>query len=68
MGTVRGRVAAGLGVAIVPPADGPPGTRHVPLADAGATRTIGLIWAAGRTRPPVVERFRRFVLDGPGSN
>ncbi|PRX07595.1 UNVERIFIED_ORG: DNA-binding transcriptional LysR family regulator [Actinomadura viridilutea] len=68
LGTVRGLVAAGLGVAIVPPADGPPGTRHVPLADEGATRTIGLIWAAGRTRPPVVERFRRFVLDGPGSN
>ncbi|GAA4091960.1 LysR family transcriptional regulator [Actinomadura miaoliensis] len=65
LGTVRGLVAAGLGVAIVPPADDPPGVRHVPLDDPGATRTIGLTWAAARTRPPVVERFRRFVLDDP---
>ncbi|MFG2002230.1 LysR family transcriptional regulator [Spirillospora sp. NPDC048911] len=64
--TVRGLVAAGLGVALVSPA--PPGNephegvRHLGIADAGATRTIGLTWVEARTRPPVVDGFRRFVL------
>lgn len=60
IGTVRGLVAAGLGVAVVPPpADGMTG--GIELADRGARRTIGLVWVTGRTRPPVVEAFRRFV-------
>ncbi|MFC6884082.1 LysR family transcriptional regulator [Actinomadura yumaensis] len=65
--TVRGLVAAGLGVAVVAPqpeGDVVHGVRHLALADPRATRTIGLVWAAGRTRPPVVEGFRRFVLAG----
>ncbi|MQY07009.1 LysR family transcriptional regulator [Actinomadura macrotermitis] len=64
--TVRGLVAAGLGVAVVAPP--PPGeeemhgVRHLTLAEPAAVRTIGLTWAAARTRPPAAEEFRRFVL------
>ncbi|MCO6006031.1 LysR family transcriptional regulator [Actinoallomurus purpureus] len=58
--TLRGLVAAGLGVAIVPPGDPTPGVCEVVIT--GARRTIGLAWVAGRTRPPVAEGFRRFVL------
>ncbi|WP_165975640.1 LysR family transcriptional regulator [Actinomadura rubrisoli] len=63
--TVRGLVAAGLGVAIVAPlraGEEFPGVRHITLAEPAAIRTIGLVWAPGRTRPPVVEGFRRFVM------
>ncbi|MCI2417721.1 LysR family transcriptional regulator [Saccharopolyspora sp. K220] len=61
--TVRGLVAAGLGVALLPPGDnGPaPGTVEVPL-DPPAHRTIGLAWPAGRTLPPAVRTFRAFTL------
>lgn len=61
--TVRGLVAAGLGVALLPPGDnGPaPGTGEIPL-DPPAHRTIGLAWPAGRTLPPAVRTFRDFVL------
>lgn len=58
--TVRALVAAGLGVAIVPPGERVAGVTEVVIA--GARRTIGLAWAPGRTRPPVVEEFRRFVI------
>lgn len=58
--TVRALVAAGLGVAIVPPGDPVEGVTEV--AVTGARRTIGLTWADGRTRPPAVEDFRRFVI------
>ncbi|MDL4775937.1 LysR family transcriptional regulator [Actinomadura xylanilytica] len=78
--TVRGLVGAGLGVAIVAPRpdaaglgapeggpESPHGVRHLALADPGAVRTIGLVWAAERTRPPAAEGFRRFVL-APGAS
>lgn len=62
--TLRGLVAAGLGVAVVPPGEPMPGVSDVAIA--GARRTIGLVWVAGRTRPPVVEDFRRFVVARAG--
>ncbi|WP_433175703.1 LysR family transcriptional regulator [Actinoallomurus sp. CA-150999] len=58
--TLRGLVAAGLGVAIVPPGEPVAGVSEIVIT--GAHRTIGLAWVAGRTRPPVVEDFRRFVM------
>jgi LysR family transcriptional activator of glutamate synthase operon len=58
--TLRGLVAAGLGVAVVPP--GEPSTGVSDVVIAGARRTIGLAWVADRTRTPVVEDFRRFVM------
>lgn len=62
--TVRALVAAGLGVAIVPPGEPVEGVTEV--AVAGARRTIGLAWPDGRTRPPAVEDFRRFVISRVG--
>ncbi|MBR7743834.1 LysR family transcriptional regulator [Phycicoccus sp. BSK3Z-2] len=65
--TVRGFVAAGLGVAVVP-AQGLPvpttfaRTRLLPLADEGAQREVGLAWVEGRPLLPSAEAFRRFVL------
>ncbi|WP_392542869.1 LysR family transcriptional regulator [Oryzobacter telluris] len=67
--TVRGLVAAGLGVAVVP-AMGLPApttfarTRLVPLTDADAQREVGLAWLPGRPLLPSAEAFRRFVLAG----
>jgi DNA-binding transcriptional LysR family regulator len=58
--TLRGLVAAGLGVAVVPPGDRVTGVEETVIA--GARRTIGLAWVADRTRPPAVEDFRRFVI------
>lgn len=65
--TVRGLVAAGLGVAVVP-AMGLPApttfarTRMLPLTDADAQREVGLAWVRGRPLLPSAEAFRRFVL------
>lgn len=67
--TIRGFVAAGLGIAIVPGlragspevADGP--LSYVPIADHGASREIGLIWKAERRLLPAAEVFRRHVID-----
>ena len=67
--TVRGLVAAGLGVAVVP-AMGLPlpttfaRTRLVPLTDPGAQREVGVAWVAGRPLLPSAEAFRRFLLTG----
>jgi LysR family transcriptional activator of glutamate synthase operon len=61
--TIRGLVAAGLGVAVVPPGDGAAGVWEPPIE--GARRTIGLAWVADRTLLPAVEEFRRFVLAAP---
>jgi LysR family transcriptional activator of glutamate synthase operon len=58
--TLRGLVAAGLGVAVVPPGERTTGVSDVVIA--GARRTIGLAWVSERTRPPAVEDFRRFVI------
>ncbi len=57
--TLRGLVAAGLGVAVVPPGERTTGVAEVMIE--GAHRTIGLAWVDGRARPPAVENFRRFV-------
>lgn len=63
MDTVRGLVAAGLGVALLPPGTtGPaPGTVEVPLRPT-AHRTIGLVWPAQRALPPAVRAFRDFAV------
>ena len=68
---VRGFVAAGLGVAIVPalPAEarqaGSGAERLVRLTDPGAFRDIGLAWSRNRRLLPSAELFRRHVLEGP---
>lgn len=68
---VRGFVAAGLGVAVVPAlpgevlahALGP--ERLVRLTDPGAFRDVGLAWSRSRRLLPSAELFRRHVLAGP---
>ncbi len=71
--TVRGLVAAGLGVSVVP-AQGlqAPATfaraRLIPLTDPGAHRDVGLAWMSGRPLLPSADTFRRFALAGrPGA-
>jgi DNA-binding transcriptional LysR family regulator len=66
---LRGLVAAGLGVAVVPApraaspeavADGP--VRYLDIADQGAERAIYLTWSAERTLLPAAELFRAHVV------
>lgn len=61
--TVRGLVAAGLGVAVLPPAEPAPsaGAVEIPLRPQ-AQRRIGLVWAADRPLPPAAAAFRDFVV------
>ena len=61
--TVRGLVAAGLGVAVVPAMGMPaPATfarvRMLPLTDAHAQREVGVAWVTGRPLLPSAESFR----------
>jgi LysR family transcriptional activator of glutamate synthase operon len=60
--TLRGMVAAGLGVAVLPVAQPalPEGVVEIPLRPR-ATRRIGLIWAGDRPMAPAVLAFRDFV-------
>jgi LysR family transcriptional activator of glutamate synthase operon len=66
---LRGLVAAGLGVAVVPApraaspdavADGP--VRYLEIADPGAMREIYLTWSAERPLLPAAELFREHVV------
>jgi DNA-binding transcriptional LysR family regulator len=66
---LRGLVAAGLGVAVVPApraaspeaaVDGP--VRYLEMADAGAERAIYLTWSAERPLLPAAELFREHVV------
>jgi DNA-binding transcriptional LysR family regulator len=69
LSNVRGLVAAGLGVAIVPaPRWGAPGTlagplSYLPILDDGAERDIYLTWPADKPLLPAAELFRRHVID-----
>ncbi len=65
--TLRGLVAAGLGVALLPgtvallpgtPAPAP----QLRVTDVAAERDLGVAWLAGRTLPPLSDRFRAHVL------
>jgi LysR family transcriptional activator of glutamate synthase operon len=60
--TVRGLVAADLGVALVPARPGAPTSPPLlAVADRGCTRTIGLVWHRERYRSPAVLAFADFV-------
>ncbi len=61
--TVRALVAAGLGVALLPPAETgpPPGVVELPVTPR-ASRTIGLVWVADQPVAPAVAAFREFTL------
>lgn len=65
---VRGFVAAGLGVAIVPAMDsgthpvGPRDELLIPLTDEGAHREVGVAWSQSRRLLPSAELFQEYVL------
>ena len=67
--SMRGFVAAGLGVAIVPAprgtvANGPRSrVRHVAISDPGAHREVGMVWSAERRTLPAAELFRAHVVE-----
>jgi DNA-binding transcriptional LysR family regulator len=61
--TVRGLVAAGLGVAIIPaptsaPEDDPPRLR---VTEPVCRRSVGLLWMPGRYQPEIAQRFRAYI-------
>ncbi len=68
LSTVRGLVAAGLGVAVVPaPRSGSPeaaggALHHCAIDDPAAVREIRLTWPADRRLTPVTEAFRDHVV------
>lgn len=69
--TLRGMVAVGLGVAVLPRARtydggidqaGDPWLCYIPLAGTGGTRVLGLVWREDRWASPAVTAFRESVL------
>ncbi len=65
--TIRGLVAAGLGVALLPPPAIPrPGVRELTVTAPRAVREIGLAWLAGRPDTPPVAAFKKFLLGRRG--
>lgn len=66
--TIRGYVAAGLGVAIVPTlwdTSGEPVSsrvRYLAIDDEAASREVGLAWSSERRMLPAAELFRQHVI------
>ncbi|MEZ0093387.1 LysR family transcriptional regulator [Streptacidiphilus sp. EB129] len=61
--TLRGLVAAGLGVAVLPPSTAPrPDVAELHLTSPGARREIALAWVTGRALTRPAEAFRAHVL------
>lgn len=68
---VRGFVAAGLGVALIPTTEAEMGARDgghrvLRLTDDGAFRTVGVAWSQDRRLLPSADLFRQFVLRSSG--
>lgn len=62
--TVRGLVAAGLGVALLPATARPaPGTVELAVTDLPVSRTIGLAWLSRRELPPPAREFHAFLSE-----
>ncbi|WP_405985015.1 LysR family transcriptional regulator [Streptomyces sp. NBC_00872] len=65
--TLRGLVAAGLGVALLPPPAVPrPGVVELTVTAPRAVREIGLAWLGGHPDTPPVAAFKRFLLSRRG--
>ncbi|MFR0357857.1 LysR family transcriptional regulator [Streptomyces sediminimaris] len=66
--TLRGLVAAGLGVALLPPPTVPrPGVVELAVTGQRAVREIGVAWLEGRPDTPPVAAFKKFLLSRRGS-
>ncbi len=67
MTTAAGLVAAGLGIAILPPGNEVAGTRAIRLDDPAASRTMSLVWSAGRQlSPPALALRDHLSTHAPG--
>ncbi len=65
--TLRGLVAAGLGVALLPPPSFPrPGVAELAVTARHAAREIGVTWLAGHPATAPVTAFKDFVLSRKG--
>ncbi|MFZ3559458.1 LysR family transcriptional regulator [Streptomyces sp. BH055] len=65
--TLRGFVAAGLGVALLPPPTVPrPGVVELAVTGQRAVREIGVAWLDGHPDTPPVAAFKRFLLSRRG--
>jgi DNA-binding transcriptional LysR family regulator len=61
--TLRGLVAVGLGVSLLPPPVWPrPGVVELAVTAPRAVREIGLAWREGQEDTPPVAAFKKFVL------
>ncbi|MBK6018212.1 LysR substrate-binding domain-containing protein, partial [Streptomyces sp. MBT53] len=66
--TLRGLVAAGLGVALLPPPAVPrPGVAELTVTAPRAVREIGVAWLDGRPDTPPVAAFKKFLLSRRGN-
>lgn len=65
--TLRGLVAAGLGVALLPPPAVPrPGVVELTVTGQRAVREIGVAWLEGHPDTPPVAAFKQFLLSRRG--
>ncbi|KNB51986.1 LysR family transcriptional regulator [Streptomyces caatingaensis] len=65
--TLRGLVAAGLGVGLLPPPAVPrPGVVELAVTAPRAVREIGVAWLDGHPDTPPVAAFKRFLLSRRG--
>ncbi len=65
--TLRGLVAAGLGVALLPPPAVPrPGVVELTVTSPRAVREIGVAWLAGHVDTSPVAAFKKFLLSRRG--
>ncbi|MFI9771488.1 LysR family transcriptional regulator [Streptomyces sp. NPDC052415] len=66
--TLRGLVAAGLGVALLPPPAVPrPGVVELTVTAPRAVREIGVAWLDGHPDTPPVAAFKKFLLSKRGN-
>ncbi|MEW2303772.1 LysR family transcriptional regulator [Streptomyces sp. NPDC006655] len=66
--TLRGLVAAGLGVALLPPPAFPrPGVVELTVTAPRAAREIGVAWLEGHPDTPPVAAFKKFLLSRRGN-
>ncbi|WP_316777307.1 LysR family transcriptional regulator [Streptomyces sasae] len=66
--TLRGLVAAGLGVALLPPPAFPrPGVAELTVTAPRAVREIGVAWLEGHPDTPPVAAFKKFLLSRRGN-
>ncbi|MFJ4687624.1 LysR substrate-binding domain-containing protein [Streptomyces sp. NPDC091377] len=66
--TLRGLVAAGLGVALLPPPTVPrPGVVELTVTAPRAVREIGVAWLEGHPDTPPVTAFKKFLLSKRGN-